>query len=50
LAQFSELEQVMAIRGDTDTLATDAAAAATSTGATTTTTAGQTPATNQTSS
>ena len=50
LAQFSELEQVMAIRGDTDTLATDAAAAATSTGATTTTPAGQTPATNQTSS
>jgi flagellar basal-body rod modification protein FlgD len=49
LAQFSELEQVMAIRGDTDTLATDAAAAAnsTTTGATPT---GQTPAANQTSS
>jgi flagellar basal-body rod modification protein FlgD len=28
LAQFSELEQVIAIRGDTDTLATDATAAA----------------------
>ena len=28
LAQFSELEQVMAIRGDTDTLVTDASAAA----------------------
>jgi flagellar basal-body rod modification protein FlgD len=27
LAQFSELEQVIAIRGDTDTLATDAGAA-----------------------
>ena len=27
LAQFSELEQVIAIRGDTDTLATDATAA-----------------------
>ena len=27
LAQFSELEQVMAIRGDTDTLATDASTA-----------------------
>ena len=39
LAQFSELEQVMAIRTDTDTLATDAssAAASQSTGTTTNT-------------
>jgi flagellar basal-body rod modification protein FlgD len=40
LAQFSELEQVMAIRTDTDTLTTDASAAASSsTGAASGTTA-----------
>jgi flagellar basal-body rod modification protein FlgD len=37
LAQFSELEQVIAIRGDTDTLATDATAAANSAASQTTT-------------
>jgi flagellar basal-body rod modification protein FlgD len=37
LAQFSELEQVIAIRGDTDTLATDATAASGSTTSPTTT-------------
>lgn len=41
LAQFSELEQVMAIRTNTDTLVTDASAAASST-----TGNGQTPSTN----
>lgn len=35
LAQFSELEQVIAIRGDTDTLATDATASQTTTPTTT---------------
>jgi flagellar basal-body rod modification protein FlgD len=49
LAQFSELEQVMAIRGDTDTLATDAASTA-STTTTNNTTTGQTPPANQTQS
>jgi flagellar basal-body rod modification protein FlgD len=37
LAQFSELEQVIAIRGDTDTLATDATAGAGSAASPTTT-------------
>jgi flagellar basal-body rod modification protein FlgD len=37
LAQFSELEQVIAIRGDTDTLATDATAATASATSPTTT-------------
>jgi flagellar basal-body rod modification protein FlgD len=52
LAQFSELEQVMAIRTDTDTLATDASTAAgtaTGTGATnnsSNTTTGTAPAAN----
>jgi flagellar basal-body rod modification protein FlgD len=51
LAQFSELEQVMAIRTDTDTMSTDmatgaAASSAAATGATTPAT-GQTPAANQ---
>jgi len=50
LAQFSELEQVMAIRGDTDTLATDASAASTTTTTTGNTTTAQTPAANQTKS
>jgi len=50
LAQFSELEQVMAIRGDTDTLAADATAATSSTAASTTPTTDQTPAANQTQS
>jgi flagellar basal-body rod modification protein FlgD len=45
LAQFSELEQVMAIRTDTDTLVTDASAAASSAASSTT---GQTSTTNQT--
>jgi flagellar basal-body rod modification protein FlgD len=44
LAQFSELEQVMAIRTDTDTLVTDASSTTTST-----TSTGQTSAANQTS-
>jgi flagellar basal-body rod modification protein FlgD len=49
LAQFSELEQVMAIRTDTDTLVTDASTAASSaaSGATSGAT-GQTSTTNQT--
>ena len=50
LAQFSELEQVMAIRGDTDTLATDAASASSTTTTTNNTTTGQTPPANQTQS
>jgi flagellar basal-body rod modification protein FlgD len=50
LAQFSQLEQVMAIRSDTDTLAADATAATSSTAAGTTPTTGQTPAVNQTKS
>ena len=50
LAQFSQLEQTMAIRTDTDTLAADAAAATSSTAAGTTPTTGQTPAVNQTQS
>jgi flagellar basal-body rod modification protein FlgD len=50
LAQFSQLEQVMAIRSDTDTLAADATAATSSTAAGTTPTTGQTPAVNQTQS
>jgi flagellar basal-body rod modification protein FlgD len=37
LAQFSELEQVMAIRGDTDTLVTDASSTATAAGTATAT-------------
>ena len=49
LAQFSELEQVMAIRGDTDTLVTDAAST-TSTTTTNNTTTGQTPPADQTQS
>jgi flagellar basal-body rod modification protein FlgD len=49
LAQFSELEQVIAIRGDTDTLATDATAAASSaTPPTTTPATTSNPATNST--
>jgi flagellar basal-body rod modification protein FlgD len=52
LAQFSELEQVMAIRTDTDTLVTDASTAISSASSTagTSSTAGQTPATNQSQS
>ena len=42
LAQFSELEQVMAIRTDTDTLVTDATSAASSTGTSSGTTSGST--------
>ena len=45
LAQFSELEQVMAIRNDTDTLVTDASTAVSSAASNTT---GQTPTANQT--
>ena len=49
LAQFSELEQMMQVRSDTDTLVADAAAAATGSNTTSnTTTTGQTPAANQT--
>jgi flagellar basal-body rod modification protein FlgD len=52
LAQFSELEQMMQVRSDTDTLVADASsAAAASSNATsnnTTTTTGQTPAASQT--
>lgn len=52
LAQFSELEQVMAIRGDTDTLAADAsqsgAATASQTGSTTTDPTTNTSSTNPT--
>jgi len=49
LAQFSELEQVIAIRGDTDTLATDATAAPSSaTPPTTTPATTSNPATNST--
>jgi flagellar basal-body rod modification protein FlgD len=50
LAQFSELEQMMQVRSDTDTLVTDAAAAAAGSSNTTsnTTTTGQTPAANPT--
>src|SRR5262249_6329121 len=45
LAQFSELEQVMGIRSDTDTLVTDASQAATAATSTTNTTGtGSTPA------
>ena len=51
LAQFTELEQVMALRSDADTLVADAASA-TATASTNTnsnsTTTGQTPAANQT--
>jgi flagellar basal-body rod modification protein FlgD len=57
LAQFSELEQVMAIRSDTDTMATDlsssaaaGAAAGTAASANTPATTGQTTAANQTQS
>ena len=54
LAQFSELEQVMAIRSDTDTLVTDASTAASSTnttsGSTTNNTSTGTQATNSTQS
>ena len=61
LAQFSELEQVMGIRTDTDTMATDMSSAAaantaaatgstTPTAAATPTTTGQTAATNKTQS
>jgi flagellar basal-body rod modification protein FlgD len=54
LAQFSELEQVMAIRGDTDTLATDATAASTAASTTPSTTGTsshvQTPVTHSTTS
>jgi flagellar basal-body rod modification protein FlgD len=49
LAQFSELEQVMAIRTDTDTLVTDASTQLSSAAAASDTT-GQTPSTNQTQS
>ena len=45
LAQFSQLEQTMAIRTDADTLVTDA-----STAAATSSTTGQTSSTNQTNS
>jgi len=48
LAQFSELEQVMAIRTDTDTLVTDAATQISSAAASDT--SGQTPSTNKTQS
>jgi flagellar basal-body rod modification protein FlgD len=50
LAQFSELEQVIAIRGDTDTMATSAASAAAAATTTTPTASGQTATTNQTQS
>jgi flagellar basal-body rod modification protein FlgD len=52
LAQFSELEQVMAIRTDTDTLVTDASSVISSAanGSAGTTSTGQTPATNPTQS
>jgi flagellar basal-body rod modification protein FlgD len=43
LAQFSELEQVIAIRGDTDTLASDATASASSGTPATTTSSGTDP-------
>jgi len=45
LAQFSELEQVMAIRSDTDTMSTDMKSAASTAGATGAAAAG-TPASN----
>jgi len=50
LAQFTELEQVMALRGDADTLVADAAAASTATSNNTnsSTSTGQTPVANQT--
>lgn len=53
LAQFSELEQVMAIRSDTDSLVTDASAittAATNAATNTSGATGQTPSTDQTQS
>jgi flagellar basal-body rod modification protein FlgD len=48
LAQFSELDQVLAIRQDTDSLATSATAAAASSTATGTTPTGGTPSTSTT--
>jgi len=49
LAQFSELEQVMAIRTDTDTLVTDASTAASSTAASSTASTSTSDSTGQTS-